>query len=79
MKVFDRIYLPMTTREAGYCVTNIEQQHLARKFCLDVEVVREHLRGMVKTMIPQKTGNKTKAIIDSELKAVMLSTSGRVS
>ena len=79
MKVFDRIYLPMTTRDNGYCVTNIEQQHLARKFCLDVEVVRERLRSMATTMIPQKTGNKTKAIIETELKAVMLSTSGRVS
>ena len=75
--VLERIYLPMSNRDAGYSVTNIEQRHLARKFGLEIEIVRQHLVGMIETINPQKTANKTRAIIDAELNAVMQSASGR--
>lgn len=77
MRALERIYLPMTTRPAGYCVTSIEQQHLARRFGLEIEIVRAHLVGMMETIAPQKTATKTKAIIEAELNAVMQSASGR--
>ena len=74
-----RIYLPMSTREAGYCVTHQEQKHLARKFGVGVEQVRERILSMVDTMVPQKSATKTKALIVAELTAAMPPASGRVS
>jgi hypothetical protein len=67
----ERLYLPMLNREADYCVTNREQKDLARKFGSDVQTVRNVLFELQSTMHPQKTANKTKALINAKLEAVM--------
>jgi hypothetical protein len=67
----ERIYLPMLNRDTGYCVTQSEQKDLARKFGSDVQTVRSAIFGLQSNMQPQKTANKTKALIKAKLEAVM--------
>jgi hypothetical protein len=66
-----KLYLPMTTRPAGYCVTQSEQSDLARKFGLTVATVRERIQDLATRIEPQKTANRTKLLIEAELKTVM--------
>lgn len=68
-KARERIYLPMSNRDAGYCVTSIEQRDIARKHGLPDEKVRSVLLAMIGTMEPQKTANKTKALIDAAMRS----------
>lgn len=74
-----KVYLPMSNREAGYCVTDKEQKDYACRYGLTQDFVISVCEQLALTIEPQKTANKTKKLIHSALKEATLSTSGRVS